>query len=224
MQKLSLALAVASTLAGCASGPSPLQGRLESIPETQRGYVVGTYSVDCRVSKDACTQAFNSISADYRMTDAHEVRGRLAWTSGSMFQANTVHDYINTEEKHKGFHFCIALPPGSYEIHSISYYNFAGGGSGYSVAEKDFFSVPFSVSSGEVSDLGTIRITTTRGRNLFGIPLPAPGVMLLSPPSASSQSATTSRCPEAAKAMPVRSSPLQLAPGKPSPFVQSTNR
>ncbi len=224
MQKLTTVIMVTVILSGCASGPTPLQNRIDSIPEMQRGYAIGTYSVDCRVHRDSCIQAFNSITAYYRMTTDHEIRGNLDWTFGSLFRTNPTHDYINSEEGHKGFHFCVALPPGSYEFHSISYYNFAGGGSGYSVREKDFFSVPFLINPGEVSDLGSIRVTTTTGKNIFGMTLPAPGVMQISSARASDSKAAIMKCPESAKTMDVLSSPLQPAPGIPSPFVRVIDR
>lgn len=201
-----------------------IETRLGSIPEAQRGYIVGMLSVSCEVKRGTCEQGFNSISAQYRMTTDHEVWSQISSIQGSTFRGDTVHDYINSSEGHKGFSFCTALPPGTYEFHAHSYYDFAGGGSGYSVREKDYYSIPFVVKPGEISDLGMIRITSTKGANIFGMPLSAPGVMVLMSAGATAAESRVAKCPDTAKRMPVHEVPLRLAPGQASPFVQVRSR
>jgi hypothetical protein len=220
MSRLLIVLISSAMLTGCVSGPTALEKRLDVIPETQRGYIVGTYAVDCKLFKSSCEQVFNSISARYHMVSNVAIHGRLNWTVGSLFVDDTVHDYLNATEGHKGFHFCVALPPGDYKFFSVEYYNVAGGGSGYSLREEDYFSLPFTVRPGEMADVGTIHVTTTTGRNVFRMPLPAPGVMRVAPPATQLASSVLAKCPDTAKSMSVRPSPLRLAPGTASSFVE----
>ncbi len=212
-------LVVSLLLASCAGGPSRLKSRLDMVPEAQRGYVVGTYSISCVMHGDQCGQVFNSISAEYRMATDHALHNALYWTYGSVFGHDTTHDYVNAVEGHKGFHFCIALPPGDFEFYSIGFFNFARGGSGYSLRSDDYFSIRFVVKPGEVVDIGTIRVTTEKGRNFFGMPLPAPGMMLLSESRNAETDAARAKCPEAAQKIPIARRFLTIPEGKTTPFV-----
>lgn len=209
-----------TTLAGCASGPRIIETRVRSTPESQRGYIVGTFSVDCEVKRGSCEQGFNSISADYRMKTEPEVWSRVGSTQGATFGGDSVHDYVNSAEGYKVFGFCTVLPPGEYEFYSHTYYDFAGGGSGYSMREKDYYSIPFVVRAGEISNIGRIHMTTTKGENLLGMSVSGPGVMLLIPSGVTDAELAVSKCPGTAKHMPLRDVQLHLAPGRPSPFVQ----
>ena len=208
-------------LSSCATTTEIVNQRLASIPEAERAYVIGTYAVDCTPRGAKCSHAFNSISTYYRNVADKEVRGRLNWTTGSMFVSDTAHDYMLPDRQEKGYHFCLALPPGKYEVYTYDFYNFAGGGSGYSIREEGQFKLPFTLSAGEVVDLGKLHITTSTGKNFFGMKLPAPGVLLLSKSVPEASGAALGKCPPSARSRPIRDSALVGSGYSSSPFVRS---
>jgi hypothetical protein len=166
---LPLAAAVPLLLAGCQTPEASLRQRTDAIPESRRAYIVGTLTVNCRPGKDNCTQAFNAITAYYRSTDGGNVDGRLGFVSGSMFGTDTVPDTIRADRGEKSSHFCIALPAGAYQFYAYDFINHAGGGSGYRLSKDKHFNLPFTLAPGEVAYLGTLRLTTEVGRNIFGM-------------------------------------------------------
>lgn len=212
---------VALLMSSCATTTEIVNQRLASIPEAERAYVIGTYAVDCTPSNSRCFHAFNSISTYYRNVTDKEVRGRWNWTTGAVFGSDTVHDYILPEHKEKGYYFCLALPIGKYEVFTYDFYNFAGGGSGYSIREEGQFKLPFTLSAGEVVDIGKLHVTTSTGKNFFGMRLPAPGVLLLSRSSPEASGAALSKCPPSARSRAIRDSALTASGYSPSPFVRS---
>ena len=194
--------------------------RLASIPETARSYVIGTYAVDCTPRNTECFHAFNSISTYYRNVDDKEVRGRLNWTTGSVFGNDTTHDYILLDQREKGHYFCLALPAGKYEVYTYDFYNFAGGGSGYSIREEAQFKLPFAVPAGEVIDIGKLHITTSTGKNFFGMTLPAPGILLLGKNTPEARAAALSKCPLNVRSRSIRDASLLAASQTTSSFVR----
>ena len=216
-----LLCSAALLLSSCTTTTEIINQRLASIPEAERAYVIGTYAVDCMPRNSRCPHAFNSISTHYRNVTDKEVRGRWNWTTGSMFGSDTVHDYVLPDRQEKGYHFCLALPPGKYEVYTYDFYNFAGGGSGFSIREEGQFKLPFTLSAGEVTDLGKLHITTSTGKNFFGMTLPAPGVLLLSKSLPETSGAALSKCPPGVRSRAIRDSALVASGYSPSPFVRS---
>jgi hypothetical protein len=167
-----------------------------------------------------CFHAFNSISTYYRNVSDKEVRGRLNWTTGSIFGNDTAHDYILLDRQEKGYYFCLALPAGKYEVYTYDFYNFAGGGSGYSIREEGQFKLPFTLAAGEIVDIGKLHVTTSTGKNFFGMKLPAPGVLLLSKSTPEASGAALSKCPPDTRSRGVRDSALAASGYTPNPFVR----
>lgn len=211
---------IAALLAACATPSEVINQRLASVPEAQRAYIVGTYAVECGPNGARCDHAFNSITTFYRTPADKEVRGRLYFTTGSTFGNDTVADYTRPDQREKGFFFCTALPVGPYEVYSYNFYNFAGGGSGYNIRQEDEFKLPFTLAPGEVVDIGKLQVTTTAGKNIFGMTLPAPGLLLLARSTPAETQAALAKCPPAVQARSVRSSPLVDSGFAPTPFVQ----
>ncbi len=210
-------------LSGCATGPNVLTQRLSAIPAENHSYIVGTYVVTCEPRRERCDQAFNSISAYYRSSSDKDASGRLNSVTGSMFSNDTAYDFVDLTRKEKGFHFCIPLPAGDYVFYTFDFYNFAGGGSGYSIPEKNQFKLPLSLTSGEVAYVGRLKLTTTTGKNIFGLPLPAPGILLLSSDTTEIQKAALSKCPDIARSRPIRDASLTPAMANGNPLVQADN-
>ena len=211
---------VGSLLSSCASSPNLIAQRLAATPASDHAYIIGTYVVSCEPRNERCAQAFNSLSTYYRAIDNKDARGRLNSTSGSVFGTDTVHDFVDLEHKEKGFHFCVALPPGDYAFHTFDFYNFAGGGSGYSLPEKSQFALPFTLAAGEVAYVGRLKLTTSTGQNIFGMKLPAPGILLLSSDSTAMQAAALHKCPESVWSKSIRDATLKAAATNGNPLVQ----
>ena len=215
-----LLLVIAGFMASCASSPNVLTQRLAATPVASHAYIIGTYVVSCEPRNERCNQAFNSLSTHYSAVDNKDARGRLNSTSGSIFGNDTTYDFVDLPRAERGFHFCIALPAGDYEFHTFDFYSFAGGGSGYSLPEKSQFSLPFSIAPGEVAYVGRLKLTTTTGQNIFGMKLPAPGLLLLSSDTSEAQAAALQKCPDAVRSRTIRDATLKVAMAKGNPLVQ----
>lgn len=198
-------------LGACTTPETALKQRTDAIPEGQRAYVIGTLAVTCRPVKDICNPAFNATTAYYRSTDGGNVDGRLGWTWGSMFGGDTVADYTRQDRADKGSHFCLALPAGSYQFYAYDFIHFAGGGTGYRFRKENYFNLPFSVAPGEVAYLGTIKLTTGVGENIFGWKMTAPGLMMVSSAPARGIPAALAKCPEAVRGRKVRDASLRAS-------------
>lgn len=212
MRHLLLPLAAVPFLvAGCQTPEAALKQRTDAIPESQRAYIIGTLAVGCRPGKDACIQAFNAITAYYRNTDGANLDGRLSFVSGSMFSDDTRPDIIRADRGDKASHFCIALPAGAYQFYAYDFYNYAGGGSGYRLARDKYFDLPFTLAPGEVAYVGTLKLTTEVGQNIFGMKLAAPGVLLLSSSPDTGIPAALQKCPESVRGREVRDASLHAS-------------
>lgn len=217
--RLLFALLASVLLVACTTPAERLSQQVALVPEADRSYMIGNYAVDCEPSGSSCAHAFNAISVYYRHSAKPEIRGRLSWIRGSMFGDNTSHDYM-LEAGEKGQYFCVALPPGDYEFYTYDFYNFAGGGSGYSIPERSQFKVNFSVAPGEVVNVGKLHVTSSKGKNIFGMTLPAPGVLVLSDITTDAIGAAQAKCPDRARSGNART--VKLSPSAPTPLVRAT--
>ena len=211
----------AFVLASCATTAEQMNQRIAALPEATRAYIIGTYAVDCTPRRGQCEQAFNSISTRYRGTDDKDLRGSFTSVPDKFFGTETVYDFDSQERGEKGFYFCVALPPGNYIVYTYDFTNFAGGGSGYSLPSESYFKLPFSVSAGEVVNLGKLKVTSTKGRSLIGLPVRGPGVLLLSGTSRDAAEAAMNKCPESVRSKPIRDAFLSTAYAGDSAFVQA---
>ncbi len=208
-------------LAGCASGPVLVTLRLASTPPYQHAYLLGTYAVSCEPRSGRCDQVFNALSVYSRDSTDNAAQRRPSSVSGSIFSDDTNFDFVDMVRKEKGFYFCIALPPSDYHVYKYGFYNFAGGGSGFSIPKANHFNVPFKLAHGEVPDVGRLKLTTDFGKNIFGMTLPAPGVLLLSDEPASTRQLALAKCSANVQQKPIRLAPLNVDAAKGSPLVQA---
>lgn len=209
IQQFAPALASVLLLSACSNLSEKGSQRLAAIPEEKRAYIIGAYAVGCEPTKDGCRQAFNSISTYYRNVEDKDFDSRFQFISGSVFSSDTVPDYIRTDRQDKGRYFCVPLPAGRYSVYAYDFYNFAGGGSGYSMKKENHFDLPFSVSEGEVAYLGTMKMSAATGKNIFGMTLPAPGVLLLSSSPDDAIDKALQKCPQHVRTRPVRNAALR---------------
>ncbi len=82
-------------------------------------------------------------------------------------------------EFNNGLVYAFSLPPGEYEFFDFRLF-YSTGYSESSWSAQEEFSIPFTVTTGEVSYLGEIHTIQLVGENLFGIDIPAGGVFAIS--------------------------------------------
>jgi hypothetical protein len=179
-------LIIANVSFGCAN-INEFESEVKNTPVESRAHLIGVFSVECRKFKgilqktSSCNQQFNSISTYVVKSDPNKdkISGfRLNSTFGS-FGDDTKFDFesIVDSQGEKGFYFCKEILPGEYSVRGLDFTNFAGGGSGYSTREGQSFDFKFSALPGDIVVLGNIRISTTQGKNLIGIPITGPGYL-----------------------------------------------
>jgi hypothetical protein len=219
--RVSVAFLFALILTACATNASRVNEKLASIPEAERAYVIGTFAVECEPQKENCFHRFNSLTTFFKNLEDKSIGGNLNATFGSVLGKDTTYDFVNREKKEKGFHFCIALPAGSYAFNTISFYNFAGGGSGFSIKEENQFKLPFNLTKGEIAYVGKLKMTTSESKGLFGVGVAGPGKLLLSSDPLEGSKAAAQKCPESVRNNTVRNSSLNVADAKGNTFVQA---
>lgn len=222
--KLIIAASVLLNLVSCTTYSQARKQLEDSLPENERAYLVGKYSVQCQPnsSQTKCAQSFNSISLHYKIDGENKYSDRLDSTNGSMFGNDTAYDEIAYDKNEKSYYFCRILPAGEYRFFTISFWNFAGGGSGYYLSEEDQFNVPFKLEAGKINSIGSLKLTTEKGKNIFGMPLPAPGVLEISPINKDEVELAVQKCPRNAGALEIKFDDLWKAEYD-SSFVHSKN-
>jgi len=206
------ALAGVVLLAGCSSLAEQQSQRIAAIPEAKRSYIIGTYKVGCERDKDVCKQRFNTITTYYSDRKDDTALYMFKITAGRTFGSDDPLDVTSMERRENGIYFCVPLPAGQYRVFAYDFYNAANGGMRYNMTKESFFDVPFTLAEGEVLDIGTLKVSTTTGKNFFGMQLPAPGTLLLSGSSQEAASKALQKCPADVRQRPVRSAPLQPDP------------
>ena len=215
-------LAVALVLGACATAADVMRERVEKIPEADRAYIIGAFAVECVPDGADCGQTFNQISLHYRGV-GNDMWGLMHSTQGGMFGSNTVYDFTRPEAKEKGFYFCDGLPAGSWMFDSFAFYNFANGGSGYSMKDEAKFNLPFTVKPGEVVYLGKLEVTLTHGKNVFHMDVTAPGDLVLSSDPEHEIAAAMAKCPANVQNRTVRSNVLKAEMAQGHRLVHDAN-
>ncbi len=184
-------------LAACATSQKDIaEKQIEGVPENNRAYIIGKFSVDCKVHGDDCSQAFNSISVDYKSTIDAEIKGGFGSVQGLLFEKDPKPDFVDLNNGEKGGYFCKPMKASDYEFYTYRFYNFAGGGSGYSIRKEDEFHLPFKLHEGDVLNIGDLKISTTEGRNIFGMRIQGPGVLFLRKLNNENKRNAMAKCPE----------------------------
>lgn len=214
---ISAIVALTVSLTSCVTPQQIMKERVNAIPETKRAYVLGRYTVECEPTRNDCRQEFNSLTVNYRSTTS-DFFGFLDSTHGSIFGHDTVYDFVDPSRREKGYYFCEVVPAEAFAFFSYRFWNFAGGGSGYSVREESYFNLPFSLAPGEIVYVGRLKLTTAKGKNMFGMSLPTPGILLLSENQTDIASALQ-KCPANIRTRSVRNAPLKIPAQNPSPLV-----
>lgn len=193
-----------------------------SLPESERAYLIGKFSVSCEPNskQSKCKQGFNSLSLYYEYLHDEKYSSRLNSTWGGM-GSDTIHDEIDYDRKEKGYYFCRILPAGNYSILNMTFNNFSGGGSGYSLNNEDFFNLSFQLKTGQVTTIDHLKLTTGTGENIFGMSLPAPGKLIVSSLSEEKRRLAIRKCPSKVWSNEVISADLINNLPTEHPFVSS---
>lgn len=207
-------------LAACSSTPDLIEKKLSATPVEKRAYMIGTFAVSCRMFKDECLQSFNSIALGYRAVSDNQSNQSLHTRWAGVFGEDTKHDFVDTSKLERGFHFCVPLPQGQYEFYTFSFYDFAGGGSGYRLDSDKQFKLPFATIEGEVFSVGRLKLATTAGRNVLGGPVSIPDALYVSAESESALAMALKKCPQQAQGKPVRDAGLSANSAGSHPLVK----
>lgn len=218
--RLAFALATALLLAGCTTPAQVKEQREAAIPPNQRAYVIGRYAVTCEPVRSGCLQRFNVIALRHHSGQPVNLSGEIEAQHGGMFGGNTVFDFEDPGRGEKGFYFCELFPAGSSAFVGLSFWNFQGGGSGYRTDPDHFFQLPFTLAAGEVAYVGRLKVTTETGRNMFGMKLPAPGVLEVSSSPAEDIAKALMKCPESVRNATVRDASLSADAARGHPLVR----
>jgi hypothetical protein len=212
-------------LPSCVSHSERMKQILAKVPQQDLAYVIGKYAVECEPDGNDCYQSFNSISINYKDSLGNDFPGLLISTRGSMFGSDTTYDFVSPETREKGYYFCHPVPKSSYSVYSFSFYNFANGGSGYSIEKDQQFDIPFSVNKGEVAYIGKLKLSSSSGDNIFGMKIYGPGVLLLSDGADVDITNALKKCPSSVHNAKVKNIALKaaLAKGHPLVFDEAAN-
>lgn len=220
-----LTITVVLSVVGCATYNQARKELIENLPESERSYLAGKFSVQCNPNSEntICSQGwFNSISVHYKSRGEIPFKDRLNSTYGAMFGDDTSYDVIDFEEEEKSFYFCRILPAGAFSLFNISYWHFPGGGSGYDLSEEDQFDIPFSLEEGKISIIDHLKLTTGKTKNLLGMSIPYLGKLEISRLAEDQVQLAIDKCPEIARNSEVL--PQRLWRNEyGSPFVETKN-
>jgi hypothetical protein len=217
------AFSIAAILAGCATNSDRINERLAGIPESGRAYLTGTFAVECSPQKENCYHMFNSLTAYFKNLEDTDVGNNLNATFGGAIIKDTEYDFVNREKREKGYHFCMALPAGPYAFYTLTFTNFAGGGTGYSIKKENQFNLPFTLAKGEIINIGKVKITTESGKNIFGLGVALPGHLSISPVTDQDIKSAIQKCPESVRNKTVRNAFLKIEDAKGNSFVKAEN-
>lgn len=206
------AVAIGLLIAGCAPMDEKRKALENSLAPEERAYVIGKFSTQCfsNSTKTKCTQTFNLIDVHYKSTNGDGFIDSLSSTHGGI-RNNSIYDEIKPEFEEKSFYFCRVLPEGEYAFYDLRYWNFAGGGSGYSMKKADHYNVSFNLKSQTVTNIDQLKVTTNQG---------LPGHLELRPLSEEEVQLALDKCPAEAKNKPLVNAQL-WSKTYPSSFVKS---
>ncbi|QJE02569.1 hypothetical protein HH212_23210 [Massilia forsythiae] len=205
--RLSIAgVAAALLLGGCSTIEERQQQRVADIPEAGRGYVVGTFAIQCKPADASCVNEYDAQLLQFRSADKTWEDSVAIGNYGVPTFQRQVFDYERAERAEKGKRFCVPLRPGSYGFYGFTYFI---GGIAYSFKRASEFNLAFIVKPGEITDVGKLKLTSEHGRHLLGFQVPVPGMLLLSGQPKADIDAALQKCPERVRAWPVREASLR---------------
>jgi hypothetical protein len=140
----------------------------------------------------AAKTTYSSYTFLFRKIGDKEVN-RFSYFQDNFFSAQK-RDYQSQEEN--GVVQYLKLPPGNYEIFNFSIAFITGNVDKHFSSHNDF-SIPFMIRSNETTYLGNYQANKLVGRNIFGLPLPAGAVFVVSDREENDLKLVEKRSPEA---------------------------
>jgi hypothetical protein len=167
----------ACALQACTTPGAARQQILETVAPDQLAYVVGKYTVSCEPNDDAtdCRPPFNRIAIYFKGGPPEVFRDDISVETSTLGAENPDFDIIDAKANTGSVYFCRPVPPGDYSIYSMTYWNFAGGGSGFYLNDNKSFHVPFRAKPGTLSVLDHLTVTSGQRKTLLGRSVGTPG-------------------------------------------------
>jgi hypothetical protein len=170
MIKSILAVFFAVVLAGCAS--------VDSIPADYAGPDAGKVVISIGAATGTEYSSYSLLFRKQKSTGSAEKQavGRFTYFQTNMFYKQAPDFHTNGEA---GVVLVQALPPGDYAIYNFDVFNNAGTVQSHYFSKVDI-SIPFTVRPGQTTYLGNYQANHLSGKNMFGMPLPAGAVFIVS--------------------------------------------
>lgn len=180
MIRRGIALLVMLVTTGCANTHSgepaeALDDASKGVLATSISYAPGTRTMDAwfylRKKGDTDKDNYIRLKANPPLTTGRGLLALAAPGSGG--------PRLPTAPGRLGRVIAISLPPGDYELVSWTLYIQAVGGYGYISPKEDPPPLPFSLTAGQVTYLGSLHGQTIMGKNAFGMIIPGNGRALI---------------------------------------------
>lgn len=171
MYRLLHAVFLIVILSGCATTHLQPDGVSEKSLTATNGVLVGSFSrAPGSPSYYSQTFYFKSLATG----ELHQIKSQPVF---NMLTGKTPDDFETSESS--GAVFSFSLPAGRYSFVNFRLYN---GGTGFEQnwSSKEAYSIPFEVRPNAINYVGEIRLEPIKGRNFFGMAVPAGGVWIIS--------------------------------------------
>ncbi|SDM33750.1 hypothetical protein [Polaromonas sp. JS666] len=158
-------------LGACASKHLKPDGVSASSLTSTNGILVGSFA------RSPDGPVYYSQTFYFKNVKTGEVHQIKAQPTFNLYTGKTPDDF--STESSAGAVFVFSLPAGPYTFHNFRLYQ-ANGAFQQNWSSKNDYSIPFEVQPDTVNYVGEIKLDALKGRNFFGMTVPAGGVWLVS--------------------------------------------
>ncbi|MEO7885503.1 MAG: hypothetical protein ABI893_00215 [Polaromonas sp.] len=159
------------TLVACANKHLKPDGVSASSLTPTQGILVGSFA------RSPDGPVYYSQTFYFKNVKTGEVREIKAQPRFNLYTGKTPDDFDT--ESSAGAVFVFSLPAGSYSFHNFRLYQ-ANGTYQQNWSSKGDYSIPFEIHPNRVNYVGEIKLDALKGRNFFGMTVPAGGVWVIS--------------------------------------------
>jgi hypothetical protein len=158
-------------LVACANKHLKPDGVSASSLTSTNGILVGSFAR----SRDG--PVYYSQTFYFKNVKTGEVHQIKAQPTFNLYTGKTPDDF--STEGSAGAIFAFSIPAGPYAFHNFRLYQ-ANGAFQQNWSSKTDYSIPFEIQPNTVNYVGEIKLDALKGRNFFGMTVPAGGVWLVS--------------------------------------------
>lgn len=169
------ALLLCFALAACANKHLRPDGVSASSLTSTNAILVGSFA------RSPDGPVYYSQTFYFKNLETGEVREIKAQPRFNPYTGKTPDDFSTGSST--GAVFVFSLPAGRYTFHNFRLYQ-ANGSFQQNWSSKEDYSIPFEIQPNKVNYVGEIKLDALRGRNFFGMSVPAGGVWFVSDESA----------------------------------------